>query len=216
VHADLVARVRAAQREVAAQAASVARLNGQATVLRDQALAPASSLQPGLRRRELVAGYLPAGGPGITVRLVDPPRSSASAGGRPGTAPLTATAQLTDRDLRAVVNELWSDGAEAIAVNGARLTPTSAIRFAGQAVLVDYRPISSPYVIQAIGDADVLDTSFADSAVASRYKTQSAAAGIGFSFTTAKRLSLPASVLAGPAYASPAPSATPTATGGHR
>ena len=56
--------------------------------------------------------------------------------------------------MRSVVNELWSDGAEAIAVNGIRLTPTSAIRFAGDAVLVDFQPITSPYRIDAIGDAD--------------------------------------------------------------
>ena len=73
--------------------------------------------------------------------------------------------------MRSVVNELWHDGAEAISVNDVRLTPTTAIRFAGEAVLVDFQPITSPYTIRAIGDRHVLETGFVDSAVASRYQT---------------------------------------------
>ena len=43
-----------------------------------------------------------------------------------------------------MVNELWADGAQAMSVNDVRLTPTSAIRFAGQAVLVDFQPLLPP------------------------------------------------------------------------
>jgi uncharacterized protein YlxW (UPF0749 family) len=105
--------------------------------------------------------------------------------------------------VRSVVNELWHDGAEAISVNDIRLTPTSAIRFAGEAVLVDFEPISSPYVVQAIGDADALAVAFADSAVAGRYQTLSSAKGIGFSFTDATDLELPAAASAQLRYAVP-------------
>ena len=38
---------------------------------------------------------------------------------------------------KCLVNGLWQAGAEAISINGQRLTSTSAIRFAGQAILVD-------------------------------------------------------------------------------
>ena len=99
-----------------------------------------------------------------------------------------ATQLLTDRDVRSVVNELWADGAEAISVNDIRLTPTSAIRFAGEAVLVDFEPINPPYVIRAIGNADRLDTGFAASAVASRYQTLASVRGIGFSFDERDKL----------------------------
>jgi uncharacterized protein YlxW (UPF0749 family) len=105
--------------------------------------------------------------------------------------------------VRSVVNQLWSDGAEAIAVNGIRLTPLSAIRFAGQAVLVDLQPIASPYVIDAIGNADALDTGFAASAVASRYQLLQQADGIAFSFAEHKTVSLPAAALPALQYATP-------------
>ena len=90
-------------------------------------------------------------------------------------------------------------------MNGVRLTPTSAIRFAGQAVLVDFAPITSPYTIDAIGDGDVLVTSFADSDVAGRYHTLTSVEGISFSWTQEHKLHLPATSAVTPRYARPAP-----------
>ena len=58
-----------------------------------------------------------------------------------------------------MVNALWAAGAEAISINGQRLGPTTAIRFAGEAVLVDFRPVTNPYEISAIGDPDTLPAS---------------------------------------------------------
>ena len=115
-----------------------------------------------------------------------------------------------------MVNELWAVGAEAISVNDIRLTPTSAIRFAGEAVLVDFEPISPPYVIRAIGNADRLDTGFAASDVASRYQTLAGVEGIGFSFDERSRLQLPGAAVGTLAYAhsvgSNTPDPVPTAT----
>ena len=59
---------------------------------------------------------------------------------------------MTSADLQIVVNGLWGAGAEAIAINGHRLSSTAAIRFAGQAIIVDFRPLARPYVITALGD----------------------------------------------------------------
>ena len=50
-------------------------------------------------------------------------------------------------------------GAEAIAINGQRLTATSTIRAAGSAILVDFRPVTSPYEVSAIGPDDLEDGS---------------------------------------------------------
>jgi uncharacterized protein YlxW (UPF0749 family) len=86
-------------------------------------------------------------------------------------------------------------------VNDVRLTPTSAIRFAGEAVLVDFEPITSPYVVRAIGNADDLVTTFAESAVASRYQTLTGVEHIGFTFVDSQHLTLPASALATVRYA---------------
>ena len=63
---------------------------------------------------------------------------------------------MRDGDLQLVVNALWAAGAEAISINGQRLGPTTAIRFAGEAVLVDFRPVTNPYEVSAIGDPDTL------------------------------------------------------------
>ncbi len=59
-----------------------------------------------------------------------------------------------------MVNGLWDAGAEAVSVNGQRLTALSAIRSAGEAILVDYRPLSPPYRVSAIGDPSSLQTRF--------------------------------------------------------
>ena len=55
------------------------------------------------------------------------------------------------------MNGLWSVGAEAIAVNGQRLTAQSAIRSAAGAILVNYRPLKPPYRVEAIGPPDLAD-----------------------------------------------------------
>lgn len=61
-------------------------------------------------------------------------------------------ARVYDSDLQLLVNALWASGAESIAINKTRLTSTSAIRSAGDAILVNYRPLLPPFVISAIGD----------------------------------------------------------------
>ena len=56
--------------------------------------------------------------------------------------------RVLDRDLQELVNGLWAAGAEAVSVDGQRLTARTAIRSAGEAVLVDFRPLSPPYVVR--------------------------------------------------------------------
>ena len=64
-------------------------------------------------------------------------------------------ARVYDSDIQLLVNALWASGAESIAINNARLTTTSAIRSAGDAILVNYRPLLPPFVISAIGDKEM-------------------------------------------------------------
>jgi len=70
---------------------------------------------------------------------------------------------VRDRDLQRVVNGLWGAGAEAISVNGQRLTALSAIRAAGDAILVDNKPLVPPYTLLAVGDGERLSTAFQSS-----------------------------------------------------
>ncbi|MGI8679305.1 MAG: DUF881 domain-containing protein [Jatrophihabitans sp.] len=213
VHDRLVDRVRTAQDGADKLAGELGRVEKELASEQAKVLPPAGALARGLKQARSVAGQLAVYGPGLVVTLREPPApSSSTVAGRAGSVPITDTNILSDRDVRSVVNELWHDGAEAIAVNGIRLTPTSAIRFAGQAVLVDFQPITSPYRIEAIGDADLLSTSFAQSAAASRYQTLAGTDHIGFSFEGRSRLDLPASGPVTPRFATPAPSPTKSGT----
>nr|WP_165988371.1 DUF881 domain-containing protein [Streptomyces sp. YIM 98790] len=106
----------------------------------------------------LLAGAVAVTGPGLEI-VVDDAESVAQGlpdGGRDD----SDTGRVRDRDLQRIVNGLWASGAEAIAVNGQRLTALSAIRHAGEAVLVDNRPLVPPYTIRAIGDGPALRDAF--------------------------------------------------------
>ncbi len=210
VHNSLVSRVRSAQRLDATLSRRAQAISDELSALRDKALGSSGGAAAALDRSQIAAGQVAVTGPGVVVELREPPRTQASGPpARGGTTPITATNILGDRDVRSVVNELWADGAEAVSVNDVRLTPTSAIRFAGEAVLIDFQPITSPYRIEAIGNADDLVTSFASSDVASRYQTLASAEGIGFTFTESKKLTLPASAAVSPRYAAvPSPSSS--------
>ena len=52
---------------------------------------------------------------------------------------------MLDVDLQQLVNGMWTAGAEAISVNGHRLTSLTAIRGAGTSITVDYSSLTPPY-----------------------------------------------------------------------
>ena len=103
-----------------------------------------------LRSLEVATGFVALTGPGAVVSLDDaePPLPR-------GVEPAEAT--VLDIDMQMAVNGLWEAGAQAIAINDVRLTSATAIRTAGEAILVDYRPLEPPYRIVAIGPADLAD-----------------------------------------------------------
>lgn len=114
---------------------------------------------------ELLAGATPAGGRGVKLVVDDAKEASqGDAGGPRESSGFADTGRVRDRDMQRVVNGLWASGAEAISVNGQRLTALSAIRAAGDAILVDNRPLAPPYTVLAIGDGEKLSTAFQDSA----------------------------------------------------
>jgi uncharacterized protein YlxW (UPF0749 family) len=100
-------------------------------------------------------------GPALVVDVRDANEDGGSADVDPR-AGEASNGRVTDRDLQTLVNEVWGAGAEAVSINGQRLTTLSAIRSAGDAVLVDFRPLSPPYEIIGIGDAPRLRTAFAE------------------------------------------------------
>lgn len=90
------------------------------------------------------------------------------------------------------MNGLWSLGAEAITINGQRLTTTSAIRSAGAAILVDLTGVSAPYRIEAIGDPDVFDQQFPTSAAAEQLEALNDSFGITWEIERQDAISAPA------------------------
>lgn len=138
---ELAERVVTQEAEVQGLEKSVATLEDDVDALTRDILATdaqGTSLVEKIRALEAQAGLTSVTGAGVTVLLDD-----AEDGGELGL--------VMDRDLQATVNALWQAGASAVAVNGIRLTSTTAIRAAGEAILVGYRPLAPPYTVDAIG-----------------------------------------------------------------
>ena len=97
----------------------------------------------------LATGFVAAEGPGLRVTVDDQPQ-----GDPDGLVRAT--------DLRVLVDGLWAAGAEAVAINGRRLTALSAIVNSDIAIQVNKGPLSPPYVVAAVGgqnlEADFVET----------------------------------------------------------
>ncbi|MFA7764219.1 DUF881 domain-containing protein [Streptomyces sp. NPDC048723] len=152
--------------------------------------------QPGGGQGELVAllaGATEVRGPGIKLVVDDAKGASSGGGGKPReSSGFSDTGRLRDRDMQKIVNGLWQSGAEAISINGQRLTELSAIRAAGDAILVDNRPLVPPYEVLAVGDKKRLGTAFQDSADGQYLHVLQESYGIRYALSPADDLRLPA------------------------
>ena len=122
--------------------------------LQAEALSEDEALLDLVQRLSVEAGAVPVTGPGVVVTMDDASQVSDPLSDDPR-AEDTQEDRVVDLDVQIAVNGLWAAGAEAIAVNGQRLTSLSAIRWAGGAILVGFRPLQPPYRITAIGDPDM-------------------------------------------------------------
>ncbi|MGX1488954.1 uncharacterized protein YlxW (UPF0749 family) [Streptomyces tendae] len=113
----------------------------------------------------VLSGAVEVRGPGVKLVVDDAKEAGSAAGGDArGSSGFSDTGRVRDRDMQRVVNGLWESGAEAVSINGQRLTALSAIRAAGDAILVDNRPLVPPYTVLAVGDGERLSRAFQDSA----------------------------------------------------
>ena len=175
-------------------AASLDSLRTTVSRTRDRLLAASGVGQEALdelARAEQGAAAVPVTGPGLLVTLAnaDPKATGDPVG---GSAVPDPRGQVRDGDLQLVVNALWAGGAEAISINGQRLGPTTAIRFAGEAVLVDFRPVTNPYRVSAIGDPGTLSRRFLASPEVGALAVISKSFGLRFDFAQEDQLNLPA------------------------
>lgn len=97
--------------------------------------------------------------------------------------------QIHDTDLQLVVNALFAAGAEAVAINGSRLVATTPIRAAGDTIVVNFRPLSPPFEVEAIG-AD--RRRFLSSDIARRFDRWTGLFGLGFSVEEHGDVTIPA------------------------
>jgi len=97
---------------------------------------------------KLHTGLVGVEGAGITITLDDAPVRE------PGMPPSWFI--IHDYDIRTILNELKTAGAQAIAINGERVVPMSEQICAGPTIIINDNRYPVPYIIEAIGEPDGL------------------------------------------------------------
>lgn len=138
-----------------------------------------------LERARIAAGLVPLRGPGLVIQLSD------------STAPVPPGANERDylasgQDVLAVVEELWLAGAEAIAVNGERVTVATAIVDIGGSVLVNSAYLAAPYRVAAIGPPDMFDRLTASAGFVDFIRARAETFGVGVGYAISDEVDLPA------------------------
>lgn len=148
---ELVRQINARKEQLSNRRERADELRRQTEDLQDvflRATAEGRELQRRLARLSVTSGAVQTRGPGARIVVDDgPPEASGDN-------------EVLDVDLQQMANGLWLAGAEAISINGQRLTSLSAIRQAGTSITVNFRRISRPYEVRAIGDPDTLAARF--------------------------------------------------------
>lgn len=117
-------------------------------------------------------------GPGLVVTLTDAQRDAN------GRFPRDASPDdlvVHQQDISAVLNALWSSGAEAVQMQDQRITVGSAPRCVGNTLLLEGRTYSPPYVVTAIGDPDAMQAALAADPLITLYKQYVIRFGLGYS-----------------------------------
>ena len=144
-----------------------------------------SQLNDQLQDARIAAGLIPLTGTGIVLQLED------------SVEPVAPGADQADylvgaRDLRSVVEELWAAGAEAIAVNGERITPTTAIIDVGPSILVNAAYLAAPYQVTALGPDDLYPRLGASPGFVDLIRTRAQGFGIQVGIAEPEAVDIPA------------------------
>ncbi|GAB2458027.1 DUF881 domain-containing protein [Nocardioides hungaricus] len=131
-----------------------------------------------VQRMAVSTGFAAVTGPGVRV-VVDDAESGEA---------------VRDRDLRPLVDGLWNAGAEAISVNGNRLTARSAIRNSGSAIRItgNNRNLSPPYTVLAIGDTKTLQAELMQTTSGLQFRAIAETFGFPWTMDNVDDLYLPA------------------------
>jgi uncharacterized protein YlxW (UPF0749 family) len=132
-----------------------------------------------LERLQARTGFGPVRGPGIQVTVNSAPGSA-------------GTQLVRDSDLTLLTDALWAAGAEAISVNGQRLTTLGAFRNVGIGILVNALPVNPPYVFSVIGNPDTLPATLLSSSVGAKWYALKDSLGFRFEVQDGGTMTLPA------------------------
>ena len=99
----------------------------------------------------LLLGVIPAAGPGVKVTLSD--------GDYDPVEQNPNEYIVHESHVLGVINELKISGAQGIAINGQRISSNSYIKCTGPVIKIDGRTLPAPFVIEAVGDSEVLTKS---------------------------------------------------------
>ncbi len=155
---ELITRITASEVEQDQLRARVDDLNAEIGKLRSAAVGGSSAarqLESRINTLDPIVGNVAVAGPGLVVVVDDSPSAAPDDDARD---------RVLDLDLQVLANGLWAAGAEAVSINGHRLSTLTAIRGAGGAITVDYRSLNRPYRVEAIGDPRQLPARFVESA----------------------------------------------------
>ena len=142
-------------------------------------------LNDDLRRARIAGGLVPLRGTGVVFQLEDSLQPTA-----PGRS--DDDYRVSARDIRAIVEELWLAGADAVSINGERITASTAILDIGASVLVNSSFLAQPYQISAIGPKDLYDEVSSSQGFADFLKARAAAYGIQVSYFEPDPVDVPA------------------------
>jgi len=179
------------QRRVAELDATASRLRREVEAATDDAArgdARVAELQSANDALAVPVGLSPLEGPGLHITLDDAPRL-APGEQRPGN-PQPDDLVVHEQDVLAVINAMWSGGADAVAVMGDRIIGTSAVRCVGNTMLLHGKVYSPPFVVEAIGDPKRLQRALDESPGVQLFRSFVAAYGVGFSVGEIDRISV--------------------------
>ena len=166
--------------------------------------AAVKAINDGLQAARMGGGLVAIHGSGLVIQLEDSTKTIP-----PGAN--DTDYRVSAADVRTVVRELWLAGAEAVAVNGERVTVSTAILDIGGSVLVNSAYLAPPYQVSAIGSTDLYGTMTGAPSFVEFVRARAEAFGIQISFARPSDVALPA--FAGSLnlrYARPAPPLPPS------
>jgi len=174
---DREASVANLERSVAAARSDIDDLTaGQDSAQLDAARASADALAP-------QAGLTSVTGPTLTVMLDDSDRAPVYGEAADGLS--VDDYVVHQQDLEAVINALWTGGAEAMMIMDQRVIGTSAVRCVGNVLSLQGRTYSPPYTISAIGDTDAMAAALARSEPVTIYRDYADLLGLGYDVSLA-------------------------------